>query len=208
MSIHEYTPAQAAAVTGLSLSAVHKAIDTRLVRPRVAKTAKGARRLLTKEQIVYLQLEAEGVRLLPLRARRRVVEKIELSPKVDAIRIGNGQALLVEVKSAREKVESELERLARAERMVVSDPEIMRGTPVYRGTRIPVGLVAEMLAQGASVEEILEGYPALDREKVQLARVYVRAFPRRGRPARRPWTKQKPRRITKHRARSPGQVYR
>lgn len=41
--------------------------------------------------------------------------------------------------------------------MVVSDPEIMRGTPVFKGTRIPVELVAEMIAQGATVEEILAG---------------------------------------------------
>jgi hypothetical protein len=44
-------------------------------------------------------------------------------------------------------------------------PEIMAGTPVYRGTRIPLRLVAGMLAQAASVEEIPEGCPALRREK-------------------------------------------
>jgi hypothetical protein len=38
----------------------------------------------------------------------------------------------------------------------------MRGMPVYRGTRIPVELIADMLNRGASVDEILEGYPALD----------------------------------------------
>jgi Protein of unknown function (DUF433) len=52
--------------------------------------------------------------------------------------------------------------------------------------------VATMSAQGASVEEILDGYPALSREQVELAPLYVAAFPRRGRPVRRPWTNQKP----------------
>jgi uncharacterized protein (DUF433 family) len=83
-------------------------------------------------------------------------------------------------------------RLKRAQQMVISDPEIMQGTPIYRGTRIPVDLVADMLGQGASVDEILEGYPALDREKVELAPLYMSAFPRRGRPVRLPWEKQKP----------------
>jgi uncharacterized protein (DUF433 family) len=82
--------------------------------------------------------------------------------------------------------------------IVISDPEIMRGTPVYRGTRIPVELIADMLTQGARPEEILEGYPALDREKVELAPLYVQAFPRRGRPAPRPWARQKPIRATRH----------
>jgi uncharacterized protein (DUF433 family) len=45
----------------------------------------------------------------------------------------------------------------------------MRGTPVFKGTRIPVDLVADMLAQGASAEEILEGYPTLSKEKIAIA---------------------------------------
>jgi membrane peptidoglycan carboxypeptidase len=60
--------------------------------------------------------------------------------------------------SSRRKVERQLKQLAHIEELVVSDPEIMRGTPVFKGTRIPVDLVAGMLAQGATAEEILEGY--------------------------------------------------
>ena len=67
----------------------------------------------------------------------------------------------------------------------------MRGTPVFRGTRIPVDLIADMLAQGATVEEILEGYPTLSNEKIAIAPLYMRAFPRRGRPSRRPWQEKK-----------------
>jgi len=58
---------------------------------------------------------------------------------------------------------------ARLRQLVTSDPEIMRGTLVFKGTRIPVDLVADMLAQGAMVEEILEGYPTLNTEMVSLA---------------------------------------
>jgi Protein of unknown function (DUF433) len=43
---------------------------------------------------------------------------------------------------------------------------------VYRGTRIRVELIADMLSQGAKPEEILEGYPALHREMVELAPLY------------------------------------
>lgn len=45
----------------------------------------------------------------------------------------------------------------------------MRGTPVFKGTRIPVDLVADMLAQGATAAEILEGYPTLNEEMLSLA---------------------------------------
>ncbi|MCW5978519.1 MAG: DUF433 domain-containing protein [Bryobacteraceae bacterium] len=84
-----------------------------------------------------------------------------------------------------------MKQLARMEDMVVSDPEIMRGTPVFKGTRIPVDLVADMLAQGATAEEILEGYPTLSKDKIAIAPLYMRAFPRRGRPSRRPWQDKK-----------------
>ena len=83
--------------------------------------------------------------------------------------------------------------------MVESDPEIMRGAPVYKGTRIPVQAVADILSQGASVGEILEGYPALTREKIELAPIYVKAFPQRGRPARRLWAARGPRRVSEQR---------
>ena len=53
----------------------------------------------------------------------------------------------IEINPARRKVESQLKELARIEEMVVSDPETMRGTPIFKGSRILVDLVADMLAQ-------------------------------------------------------------
>jgi uncharacterized protein (DUF433 family) len=148
--------------------------------------------MLSREQVLYLRLEAEGVRLLPIAARRAIAREIASSPGIDVVVLTEGSALAIQVKSVRLELDQELKKLERAASIVVSDPEIMRGTPVYRGTRIPVELIADMLTQGAKPEEILEGYPALDKEKVELAPLYVQAFPRRGRPASRPWAKQKP----------------
>jgi uncharacterized protein (DUF433 family) len=61
------------------------------------------------------------------------------------------------------------EHLARLGALVTSDPENMQGTPILKGTRIPVDLVADMLAQGATAEEIVEGYPRLNEEMLSLA---------------------------------------
>ena len=186
-----FTPAQASVITGLPLAAVHKAIDSRLIHPRSARVGATVRRLLTKEDLIYLQLEAEGLRLLPVGARREIAASIQRSPKTETLPVANGTALLVEIGTAMRAVDSQLKQLARMEEMVVSDPEIMRGTPVFRSTRIPVDLVADMLAQGATSEEILEGYPTLSKEKVAIAPLYMRAFPRRGRPSRHPWQRKK-----------------
>src|SRR5437764_6224957 len=100
-----YTPAQASAITGLPLAAVHKAIDSRLINPRAARSGATVRRLLSKEQLIYLQLEAEGLRLLPVGIRREIAASIERSPKTEKLPVANGTALLVQLKVARRKVE-------------------------------------------------------------------------------------------------------
>lgn len=81
----------------------------------------------------------------------------------------------------RRTVES-LADLEAARDMVNSSPEILGGTPVIAGTRIPVYDVAASIAAGHSVEDILEAFPALDERRVGLAKVYADANPLRGRP--------------------------
>ena len=194
-----YTPSQVSAVTGLPLPAVHKAIEYKLIRPKRVREGHFVQRLLSRSQAVYLRMEAKGLRSLPLAARRQVARAIEQDPGIDAMCIAEGSVILIQCKSARKEVEAELRRLTEATRMVESDPEIMRGAPVYRGTRIPVHAIADMLSQGATIAEILEGYPALTQKKVGLAPMYIKAFPRRGRPVIRSWAKRPPRRVSQRR---------
>jgi uncharacterized protein (DUF433 family) len=193
-----YTPAEASAVAKLPLRAVHKLIDGRMIRTQRSRLGNRIQRMLSAEHLIYLRLEADGVRLLPRASRREVARAIEAAPDVDSVIVAGGSALIVQVKSARQEVKRELTRLRKAQRMAVSDPEIMGGSPVFKGTRIPVDLVATMTAQGATAQEILDGYPGLNREQVELATLYVAAFPRRGRPAKRPWAKQKPTQVSVH----------
>jgi uncharacterized protein (DUF433 family) len=47
---------------------------------------------------------------------------------------------------------------------VVSDPEILGGTPVFIGTRVPVRIIFEHLEAGDSLEVFLEDFPSVSRE--------------------------------------------
>lgn len=47
------------------------------------------------------------------------------------------------------------------------DPTIMHGNPVFRGTRIPVYQIVEELADGTSLDDLLDGYPSLDSETIR-----------------------------------------
>jgi uncharacterized protein (DUF433 family) len=46
-----------------------------------------------------------------------------------------------------------------------SDPEILGGTPVFRGTRVPVETLMEWLEGGSSLEEFLENFPTVARDQ-------------------------------------------
>jgi uncharacterized protein (DUF433 family) len=48
-----------------------------------------------------------------------------------------------------------------------TDPKILGGKPVIRGTRISVELILELLAAGWSIESVLESYPHVTREDIQ-----------------------------------------
>lgn len=48
-------------------------------------------------------------------------------------------------------------------------PDVMLGKPVVRGTRITVELVLRKLAEGCTLEELLDAYPRLTKEDVQAA---------------------------------------
>ncbi len=75
-----------------------------------------------------------------------------------------------------------LRDLAEARKLVVEDEEILSGTPIIRGTRIPVHDVAAVLRSGVSREGILRMYPSLNERQISLAEVYAEAAPLRGRP--------------------------
>ncbi len=62
---------------------------------------------------------------------------------------------------------------------VVVDPKILAGKPVIAGTRIPVYLILNLLANGYSFERIVEAYPVLTTGDVQAAIRYAEARMRR-----------------------------
>jgi uncharacterized protein (DUF433 family) len=47
---------------------------------------------------------------------------------------------------------------------ITRDPEVMHGTPVFRGTRVPVKTLFDYLENGESLDDFLEGFPTVSRE--------------------------------------------
>ncbi len=179
-----YTPAEAAAVSGLALKAVNNVIDKRILdvaRP-VSAGKRNVRRYLTGGHLLCLRLEHGLAGRLPVDRRQGLFR--ELAGRPDAKVLKADDFLLVDVGAARREVAARMRDLDEAERLIVIDKETLGGEAVFKGTRIPVYSVVAMLDAGADIAELLSGYPKLDRRKLELGRLWTAAHPRRGRPKR------------------------
>jgi len=53
------------------------------------------------------------------------------------------------------------------------DPKIMAGKAVIKGTRIPVYLILDLLAEGKTFKDIIMAYPDLNKEDIEAALHYA-----------------------------------
>ncbi len=61
---------------------------------------------------------------------------------------------------------------------ITFDPHIMGGRACIRGMRIPVSVIVSHFADGATFEEVLQEFPALEREDLRQALAYAAALTR------------------------------
>ena len=172
-----FTVAEAAAVIGAAVKDVHNLIDKRVL-PKAAVQG----RRLPKSALVGLKAVHATADILTPEQRRKMAEAVLEKPRARQWRVG---FLSVDLQQVAEETRHGLDRLQRARDMVAQQPDILGGAPIFRGTRIPVHDIAAMLANGDSPEELTGAYPTLNREQIELAPIYAKAYPLRGRPRRR-----------------------
>ena len=56
---------------------------------------------------------------------------------------------------------------------IISNPRVMLGKPVIKGTRLAVALLLRKLSEGASIESILQMYPQITKEDIYAALQYA-----------------------------------
>lgn len=190
MTVEMLKPSEAAVVAHVALRDVHRVIDEGILPDDLFSTDDGrhvyiyacflidfyfhSANSLTSEERLRTINEA-GSRLSKFAAPTWA----ELLEKDWSVR---DDFLVINLFSFVERSKERMERLAAARDLVVSDPEILGGMPVIRGTRIPAHEVAASIAAGIPKDRILAAYPGLDEEKAELARIYADANPPRGRP--------------------------
>ena len=180
------TANEAASVTGVPLRQVHRIIDAGLLGGAVKQRHNA--RLLARKALVGLKLAHETADVLTFRSRRDVVATSIRRPRQSTIRT---DVVVVDVRPAARAVRSGLSQLSKARGIVSSTPGVLGGTPVFKGTRIPVHDIADMLANGDTPAAITKAYPQLTADRVRLAAIYAVAYPPRGRP-RKPQRRSRP----------------
>jgi uncharacterized protein (DUF433 family) len=171
------TANEAASVTGVPLRQVHRIIDAGLLEGAVKRQRNA--RLLKRNALIGLKLAHETADVLTAEGRRVVVATLIRRPRQAIVR---SNAVVVDARPAAKAVRSGLNQLAKARRLVSSTRGVLRGSPVFKGTRIPVHDIADMLTNGDNPAAIVKAYPQLNKEQVRLAAIYALAYPRRGRP--------------------------
>ncbi len=178
-----YTPAEAAAISKIGVKAVHNAIDKGIVEV-IAVSGKTSSRALTADDLLRLKLWYGVGSVLSADRRKRLFDEIAAKPQAKTVKADD--LLIVDVAEARKQIAATTKDLDEAEAAVHSVrgrfKGIMGGEPIFKGTRIPVRLVAAMLDQGADPDDILEGYPSLTPRLLELSRIWTAAHPPRGRP--------------------------
>ena len=190
-----FTPNEAAVLTHLPLKTVQNAIDKKIVAAAGGQRAGHVTRLLDLRALTVLMLEQRLADRFPRDLRRQIFDAMARSTR-DAVALEDG-LLTIDLRQPRRELAGSLRTLRRARELVTVDREVMGGDPVFRGTRVPVHMIAELVSRGTPEAELLEDYPRVTSEMVRLAPTYAAAYPLRGRPRARSWRERPPVRVTR-----------
>lgn len=185
--LERLTTTEAAIAAGVSVLQIHRMIDEKRLPEDLYSTAQ--MRTFRTDACVLIAFYFETAELLTAQARHRAIRNaVSRCAGWDGWKncIFEEHSVTVHFSEIWKGVDERLHKLTEAREAVIEDPEILSGTPVFKGTRVPVYDVAAMLEAGVSMEEILESYPSLKNWQVELATVYARAVPPKGRPRRTP----------------------
>jgi uncharacterized protein (DUF433 family) len=186
-----FSPAEIGAFTGVSVKAVYKLIEQRLPAGFVIRRKQ--RPLLTRWGALCVVIDREMPKEVPVAIRRQVYAQIGGITPSRAIKCKHGiMHYVVDVKAAADKMDADLAKYRNSMKLIVEDPSIQAGAATFKGTRILVHQITDLIAQGATEAELREDYPRLTREMIAAAAVYAKSHPRRGRPRKPVWQRNEP----------------
>lgn len=190
----ELTINEAAHLAGVSPKLIEKSVESGILQTEKVHDALTQRytRRLPLTVVVYLSaMSDEWLRDLPVSRKRKFWNIIKQQPmtfvhQLAIVRLNEKIAIDMESLAGRRAREAYTYKEARDEHLV-SDPEILGGTPVIRGTRVTVYSILGRLENGDTLADLLDDYPEIPEAAFIAAETFARTHPLRGRPSGRPW---------------------
>ena len=192
------TPTEAAVVASVTVRDVNRVIDERILPDEMYSVARDGTRRFFVDSCVLIAFYFKTANQLT--AEERIKTIAHASARLPSVWTNEGSRrkasrgkwvvtedfLTIDLAPFAKNVRGQFARLQQAGALVVEDPEILGGAPVIRNTRIPVYDVAASAAAGISTHRLLAAYSGLTARSLELAALYAKANPQRGRPRRTP----------------------
>lgn len=184
------TPTEAAVVSSVQVRDVNRVIDEQILPGNLYEVGRDRSRRLYVNACVFISFYFASATKLTSEERLRTItaaNKLLGREPLAALKkewIIREDFLSIDLAPFLRGALERLEKLSAARSVVTEDPDILGGTPVVKGTRIPVYDVAASVANGLPKKRILSAYPGLTDEALELASFYAEATPQRGRPRR------------------------
>ena len=186
-AIESLTTSEAAIAAGVTVAKINRMIDKRILPKTLYKMSQN--RTVRKDACLWIAFYFETEDVLTsgarVKAMRNALAHNHSWTELRQCKFKESRTVQVLFSSIWDDVDRRLSQLRQAQALVNEDPEILRGTPVIRGTRIPVYDVASLVDAGTPTDELRELYPKLTPAQIELASIYAKANPQRGRPRRR-----------------------
>ncbi len=169
-----------AEISGVSINAVNKALEQRVAKARRSR----GRTLLAADEAAALALLSELPVNLSIKLKREVRNWIVMRNPASAEEFELSRALRIAMtENAADVAKRAIDYVRLRDKYVEVDAGKMGGTPVIRGTRVPVRTLAQLVEGGENRTALREDYPHIPEEAYDVAVLWARGNPRRGRPA-------------------------
>jgi uncharacterized protein (DUF433 family) len=179
-----FSATEAAALGGVAVETVRKEIERKIIRPK--RVGHRKRRAIALElcDLYYLRVLSRLDLELPARARTRIHDAIvehcaSHSRRAELVISG---LLTLKIRDAQAEVRDRIRRFERWQKKLRERSDVLGGEVTFPNSRLAVRHVGELLERGEEPGVVREDYPYLSDEDLEMARLFVRAYPHVGRP--------------------------
>jgi uncharacterized protein (DUF433 family) len=190
-----FSVSEAAAIAEVSPETIRTALEKKSVAPSFKrKTGKAVRYEFSVGDVLLVKVLVEFPFALSKEDKHSLAKILSHGSRTaarwsregaDLVYRSGDMQVFVECKAFRQKVARNLSTFRWGRRRIVSDPDVLGGELVFRGTRIPLQHVASLFRKGVAANEIAEDFPALSSRDLAYALLFSRLSEKPGRPRKR-----------------------